>query len=123
MQSLSPDPALGPGDPGEAERFRERMARAGASDPARGRRKARPGERKGGLKLGWKTWLAIDGIGLILFVTAVVVWPPLSACREKARDYGLYAGDTIEKCTRRGIAERLERADQRVKMLIRGSGR
>ena len=79
--------------------------------------------RKGGLRLGWKTWLAIDTSCLVLFLAAIVVWPPLSACRAKAYHVGLYAGDTVEKCTRRGVSERVDRADQRLKMLIRSSGR
>lgn len=107
---------------GEADRLDARLARSGGPNARRRRGALRPGEGGRG-KLGWKAWLAIDVLGLALFLTVIVVWPPLSTCREKARDYGLYAGDTIEKCTRRGIAERLERADQRVKMLIRGSGR
>ena len=101
----------------EADPFLERPKRMGA---AAGRRR-RPWQD--GQRLGWKTWLLIDGTALILFLTAIVVWPPLSACRSKAYHVGLYAGDTVEKCTRRGVAERIERADQRIKMLVRGSGR
>lgn len=105
---------------GQADRFEARLARSGGPN-ARRRGRLRPGSSaRGGL--GWKAWLVIDAVGLALFLAVIVVWPPLSACREKARDFGLYAGDTVEKCTRRGLAERFERADQRVKMLIRGSG-
>lgn len=115
MQTSSSDGAA-------VDAFEARLERTGGPNARRRRRGApRPGEagRRG---LGWKAWLAIDAVGLILFLAVIVVWPPLSACREKAREYGLYTGDTIEKCIRRGLAERFERADQRVKMLIRGSG-
>jgi len=106
---------------GQADRFEDRLARSGGPNARRRRGALRPGEagRRG---LGWKAWLVIDAVGLVLFLAVIVVWPPLSACREKARTYGLYMGDTIEKCTRNGLAERFERADQRVKMLLRGSG-
>jgi len=109
-----PDPLRGP-EP-FAARF-DRMRRG------TGRRRRASEAPRGGLRLGWKTWLAIDASCHALFLTAIVVWPPLSACRAKAYQVGLYAGDTVEKCTRRGVAERLDRADQRIKMLIRGSGR
>ena len=112
--------ALLPPDPGEAGRFHERMTRAGAPGAVRGRRA--PSGRRGGLRLDCKIWLAIDAAGLLVFVTMIAVWPPLSTCRTQAREVGLYAGDSIETCTRRGVAERLGRADQRIKMLIRGSG-
>ncbi|AWN34898.1 hypothetical protein [Methylobacterium radiodurans] len=106
---------------GQAGLFEARLARSGGPSINRRRGGLRPGEPGRG-RLGWKAWLVIDAVGLVLFLAVVVVWPPLSTCREKAREYGLYAGDTIEKCTRRGLAERFERADQRVKMLIRSSG-
>ena len=35
---------------------------------------------------------------------------------------GFYAGDSVGKCIRRGIADRLDTADQRLKSLIRRSG-
>ena len=121
MRTLITDAAPEARGPDAADRFRERMARAGAPDPGRARRRT-PEERKGGLKLGWKSWLLIDGTGLILFLTVIVVWPPLSACRTKALETGFYTGDSVETCTRRGVVERLDRADQRIKMMVRGSG-
>lgn len=104
----------------EPDPFETRIDRLGAAGQPR---RQRSPARRGGRRLGWKTWLMIDGIGLVLFLTAIVVWPPLSTCRSKAYYVGLYAGDTVEKCTRRGVAARIDRADQRLKMLVRGSGR
>jgi hypothetical protein len=103
-----------------AERFRDRMARMAKPGILLGRRsRAGQGGRR---RSDWRVWLAIDAIGLLLVVTMIVVWPPLGACRDQARVFGLHAGDTIGTCTRRGVAERLDRADQRIKMLYRGAG-
>ena len=54
---------------------------------------------------------------------AVMVWPPASDCREQEAKVGFYAGDTLGKCIRRGVGARLDAADQRIKMAVRGSGR
>lgn len=123
MQTLSLAPALSSATLPSADPYAQRLERMEAAARADKRRAVRARERReSGVRLGWKGRLALDGTGLVLFLTAIVVWPPLSACRAQAYHVGLYAGDTVEKCTRRGVSERVDRADQRLKMLIRGSG-
>lgn len=125
MSTASPK-AGAPTAPTEAEFLQERMARAAPRDPdapAPPRRRRRARELGGGgFKLGWKSWLVIDILAVALLVVGVVAWPPFSACREQDRKVGFYAGDSLGKCVRSGIGERLTRADQRIKMLVRGSG-
>ena len=109
----------------EEAQFRARMARMGPAPVGGMVRRRRPGSREHrgrGLHLGWKSWLAIDCAVVLLVIAAVVAWPPIRACRHQNETAGFYAGDSVEKCIRRGIADRLSQADQRVKMLIRGSG-
>lgn len=79
-------------------------------------------QTKSGFKLGWKSWLAID-CGVVLFAIFVVIaWPPFQACRHQQNTIGFYAGDSEDKCRRRGISKRFDLADQRIKGLIRNSG-
>lgn len=59
---------------------------------------------------------------MLLVVAGVVAWPPIQACRYQDQTVGFYAGDSVGKCIRRGIADRLDTADQRFKRLIRRSG-
>lgn len=119
-----PYPSAGQ-DPEEAQ-FRARMARVGGAPGDGAVRRRRPGPagpRGGGFRLGWKSWLAIDCTGVLLVLAGVVAWPPLRDCRHRNETVGFYAGDSVDKCVRRGIGERIARADQRLKMLVRGSGR
>jgi hypothetical protein len=107
----------------EEAQFRARMARLG---PDRGGRPARrdivPGRGRG-LRLGWKGWLVVDVLVVLVVVAGVVAWPPVQSCRQQDLTTGFYAGDSRAKCIQRGIAARLDMADQRVKSLVRGSGR
>jgi hypothetical protein len=120
-RSLSPTPGNTP-DAVEEAQFRARMARVG---PDRGERRAPRSSASGrsrGVRLGWKGWLVVDGLIVLLVVAGVVAWPPVQACRQQDRTTGFYAGDSFDKCIRRGIAARIDTADQRIKSLMRGSG-
>ncbi|MCJ2058983.1 hypothetical protein MKL09_20865 [Methylobacterium sp. J-048] len=108
----------------EEAQFHARMARLGTEPESRQGR--RPGPRnlgRGGFRLGWKGWLVVDALVVLLVVAAVVAWPPIQACRHQDKTVGFYAGDSVDRCIRRGIAERIDRADQRLKALVRNSGR
>jgi hypothetical protein len=122
QNSASSDEAL------EEARFRARMARvgsgAGASTPHSRRVRDDEEDEKGrGFRLGWFGWLLIDTAIVLGTVAAVVVWPPIETCRAHEKEIGFYAGETVETCIRRGVAERISNADQRIKMMLRGSGR
>lgn len=80
-------------------------------------------DRVGGFRLGWKASALLTLIMLTGPIGLVVALPPLLDCRERAERFGFYTGDTLMKCTRRGIDARLQRLDARLKMLVRGSGR
>ena len=122
-QPLPPSSAVTGHDALEEAQFRARMARLG-SDPASRRRPRNPrAAGRGGFRLGWKGWLVVDSLIVLLVVAAVVAWPPIQACRSQDKTIGFYAGDSVDRCIRRGIAERIDRADQRLKALVRGSGR
>lgn len=116
----SPSPGSLP-DALEEAQFRARMARLGTEPQSRRRRPRDLGRR--GFRLGWKGWLVVDSLIVLLVVAAVVAWPPIQACRHQDKTTGFYAGDSVDKCIRRGIAERIDRADQRLKALVRNSGR
>ncbi|WP_375454276.1 hypothetical protein [uncultured Methylobacterium sp.] len=131
MQSLSADPASPPAAT-DADRLRARLNRVVpvAVDldrprhdeaPPRRRQPATAGGR--GFRLGWVGWLAIECAAAVLILGAVIAWPPVEACRDQERKTGFYTGDSLNKCIRRGIAARIDWADQRLKMAIRGSGR
>ncbi|GJE62590.1 hypothetical protein [Methylobacterium trifolii] len=127
MSSPSFETAPSGAAPTEADLFRQRMARAaplqpGSSGAPRRKRTVQGLGKSGGFRLGWKSWLAIDVTFLIVLLAVVVAWQPVTTCREQEQKTGFYAGDSVNKCIRRGINERLNRADQRIKMLIRGSG-
>ncbi|MCJ2092904.1 hypothetical protein MKK67_10385 [Methylobacterium sp. J-072] len=108
----------------EEAQFRARMARLGTEpESRRGRRRGPQATGRGGFRLGWKSWLVVDALVVLLVVAAVVAWPPIQACRHQDKTTGFYAGDSVDKCIRRGIAERIDRADQRLKALVRNSGR
>lgn len=115
------------GDPDDLEeaRFRARMARVslnGSTPRPRSRARDDEEEKSGGFRLGWMGWLVIDTLVVLGTVAAVVVWPPVESCRAQDKAVGFYAGDTVEKCIRRGVSQRISNADQRIKMMLRGSG-
>ena len=106
---------------------RERAAR----DLADRVRRARPeafdaaddDERGSGFRLGWTASALLNLFLLGLPIGLVIALPPFLDCRERAERFGLYAGDSSANCTERGIKERLNLLDARLKMLVRGSGR
>ncbi|MGE8130025.1 hypothetical protein ACQKQD_23880 [Methylobacterium sp. NPDC080182] len=106
----------------EEAQFRARMARVGPDGAQRTPRRNRAPERRRGFRLGWKGWLVVDCLVVLLVVAGVVAWPPVQSCRNLDQTVGFYAGDSVGKCIRRGIADRLDTADQRLKSLIRRSG-
>ncbi len=106
----------------EEAQFRARMARVGPDGAHRTPRRNRAPERRRGFRLGWKGWLVVDSLVVLLVVAGVVAWPPVQSCRNQDQTVGFYAGDSVGKCIRRGIADRLDTADQRLKSLIRRSG-
>ncbi|MBN4092676.1 MULTISPECIES: hypothetical protein [Methylobacterium] len=106
----------------EEAQFRARMARVGPDGAHRTPRRNRAPERRRGFRLGWKGWLVVDCLVVLLVVAGVVAWPPVQSCRNQDQTVGFYAGDSVGKCIRRGIADRLDTADQRLKSLIRRSG-
>ncbi|SFF06619.1 hypothetical protein [Methylobacterium sp. 13MFTsu3.1M2] len=106
----------------EEAQFRARMARVGPDGAHRTPRRNRAPERRRGFRLGWKGWLVVDCLVVLLVVAGVVAWPPVQSCRNQDQTVGFYAGDSVGKCIRRGIADRLDTADQRLKSLIRSSG-
>lgn len=111
-------------DPVEEAQFRARMAQY--TDGASGRPSHRSANAraptKGHFKLGWKSRLAIDCTVVLFAIFVVAAWPPFQACRHQQNTIGFYAGDSEEKCRRRGISRRFDLADQRLKGLIRNSG-
>ncbi|KQS65955.1 hypothetical protein ASG32_30965 [Methylobacterium sp. Leaf361] len=106
----------------EEAQFRARMARVGPDGAHRTPRRNRAPERRRGFRLGWKGWLVVDCLVVLLVVAGVVAWPPVQSCRNQDQTVGFYAGDSVGKCIRRGIADRVDTADQRLKGLIRRSG-
>jgi hypothetical protein len=106
----------------EEAQFRARLARVGPDGAHRTPRRNRAPERHRGFRLGWKGWLVVDCLVVLLVVAGVVAWPPVQSCRNQDQTVGFYAGDSVGKCIRRGIADRLDTADQRLKSLIRRSG-
>lgn len=76
-----------------------------------------------GFRLGWKASLLLTLILLAMPLGLVIAVPPVMACRERAERLGFFAGDTLQACIEHGIAQRLTRLEQRVTMLVRGSGR
>jgi hypothetical protein len=107
----------------EEARFKARMARVGGEDPSRrSRREGEDEEKDEGFRLGWFGWLVVDALIVVGTVVAVLSWPPVEACRVQEKTVGFYAGETVGKCIRRGIGERLTNAEQHLKMILRGSG-
>lgn len=111
-------------DPVEEAQFRARMAQYtdGAGGRASHRSTGTRAKTGGGFRLGWKSRLALNCGVVLLTVFVVIAWPPFRACRHQQNTIGFYAGDSEDKCRRRGISQRFDLADQRIKGLIRNSG-
>lgn len=135
MNALSTEPVAQPALT-DADRARARLNRiaprpADADSPFGDRRRdpdarqtRRHGTgRRGGFRLGWGGWLLIELGAVGVVAAAVLVWPPASACRDQEAKLGFYAGETLGKCIRRGVADRIDAVDQYVKMALRGSGK
>lgn len=118
-----PASTTAPVDDSEEARFRARMAMVSAEGGARrSRRNEEDEEKDEGFRLGWFGWLVVDTLIVVGTVVAVLAWPPVESCRAQEKSVGFYAGETVGQCIRRGIGERIVNADQRVKMMLRGSG-
>lgn len=103
---------------------RDRAARDLADRVRRSRSEvAEDDERGGGFRLGWTASALLNVFLLSLPIGLVIALPPFLDCRERAERFGLYAGDSSANCFQRGIKERLNLLDARLKMLVRGSGR
>ncbi|GJD33589.1 hypothetical protein [Methylobacterium aerolatum] len=115
-------PATPTEDPEEV-RFRTRMEQIGG--PKRRRRRSGDEEddqKDRGFRLGWFGWLLVDAFIILATVGTVLTWPPIENCRAQEKSVGFYAGETVGQCIRRGIGQRIVNADQRIKMMLRGSG-
>ncbi|MCJ2047492.1 hypothetical protein MKK58_23550 [Methylobacterium sp. J-078] len=75
-----------------------------------------------GISLGWKTSLFVNLVVLVVPSGLVVALPPVLECRARAERFGFFAGETLNACAERGIRVRVKRLDDRLKMLVRGSG-
>jgi hypothetical protein len=73
--------------------------------------------------LGWAPSLVLNLLLLAAPFGLVIALPPVMACRERAEQFGFFAGETLASCSERGIRARIGRLDDRIKMLVRGSGR
>ncbi|TXM66451.1 hypothetical protein FV226_23455 [Methylobacterium sp. WL12] len=136
MHTMSNDPGAHP-LPSDAERARARLNRIAAPaqspnhlirsetrDTLAFLRPRRHGMgKRESFRLGWGGWLVIELIAIAIAAAGYLTWTPTSACREQEAKLGFYAGDSLGKCIRRGIAARIDDIDQRLKMLVRGSGR
>ncbi|MCJ2033639.1 hypothetical protein [Methylobacterium sp. J-068] len=75
------------------------------------------------ISLGWKASLLLNLVLLTGPLGLVIALPPLLECRAREARFGFFTGETLGNCTARGIEGRLRRLDDRIKMLVRGSGR
>ena len=73
--------------------------------------------------LGWKASLLLNLVLLGAPMGLVIALPPVLDCRERETHFGFFAGETFSGCAAHGIGRRLRRLDDRIKMLVRGSGR
>lgn len=104
-------------------RLAERRGRAGLvrdlTDGVQGRPR---GER---VFLSPLRWLLAIGMQLAVVagvVLAILAVPPLLACHERGQG-GFYAGETFGTCAAQGLSLRTGEFEQRIRKLIRGSGR
>lgn len=70
----------------------------------------------------WLTRIVVH-VGILAAIgAAIVLAPPLLSCREQAA-IGFFAGDSYGRCTSRALAARMTALDQRLRMILLGSGR
>jgi hypothetical protein len=136
MHTISNDPGTQP-LLSDAERARARLNRIAApahstdrlfsseprDTPALQRHRRHGTGKRDGFRLGWGGWLVIELLAIAMAIAFYLAWPPTAACRDQEAGLGFYAGDSLGKCVRRGVAARIDAVDQRLKMLVRGSGR
>ncbi|MCI9879493.1 MULTISPECIES: hypothetical protein [Methylobacterium] len=117
-------PAEGPATPAAAQ-IRQATIRDGLRTP-RPVRRIREAESEApsrGFTLGWAPSLLLNLVLLTAPFVLVIALPPVLACRERAEQFGFFAGETLSSCTARGVRARIGRLDDRIKRLVRGSGR
>ncbi len=107
-------------------RLREAVIRDGLRTPRTMRRirdleAAVPAESRS-FRLGWALSLLLNLVLLTAPFALVIALPPVLACRERAEQFGFFAGETLTGCVVRGVRARIGRLDDRIKMLVRGSG-
>lgn len=73
--------------------------------------------------LGWVASLVLNLFLLAAPFGLVLALPPVLACRDREEQFGFFAGETLTSCSTAGIRERVRKLDDRIKMLVRGSGR
>ncbi|KQT82913.1 hypothetical protein ASG51_17595 [Methylobacterium sp. Leaf465] len=119
------DPAVDAGTPAHA-RIREAIIRDGLRTPRTVRRfRELEGEADAEVRsftLGWAPSLLLNLLLLTAPFALVIGLPPVLACRERAEQFGFFAGETLSGCAARGVRARIGRLDDRIKMLVRGSG-
>lgn len=105
---------------------RERVARMAASTLGRG---AAPRLRRGSetteprvFAAGWKMSLILDILLIASPLPLVLVVPPFLECWDRQAHVGFFAGESVGTCSRKGISERWNKLDNRLKMLVRDSG-
>jgi hypothetical protein len=107
-------------------RLREAVIRDGLRTPRTVRRFRDPEDEVQGeaptFSLGWAPSLLLNLVLLTAPFALVIGLPPVLACRERAAQFGFFAGETLTGCAARGVHARIGRLDDRIKMLVRGSG-
>jgi hypothetical protein len=74
-------------------------------------------------RIGWKISLLLNLLLLGGPLVLAVALPPVMDCRDREARFGFFAGETLQSCSILKIGQRLRRLDDRIKMLVRGSGR
>ncbi|MGU3361716.1 hypothetical protein ACLBWX_15390 [Methylobacterium sp. M6A4_1b] len=91
--------------------------------PVRRIREAESEAPSRGFTLGWAPSLVLNLVLLTAPFALVIALPPVMACRERAEHFGFFAGETLSSCGARGVRARIGRLEDRIKRLVRGSGR
>ena len=102
----------------------EARARLKAGGHNNRRQATKPGDVEagsGGSK-PWHLWVVFDLLLLLLIVPLVIAVPVVLDCRHKWDYAGFFAGQSFEGCINDGIAGRWNALDNRLKMIMHGSG-